>query len=60
MGNEIGLTMIDLLRNFEGKRSDQFWVHSTDHHPNEKANQIVSDVLVKVFLETDAEGDLIQ
>ena len=59
VGGAVGLKTIDLLPHFEGKQSELFWVDPLDHHPNERANKIVSDVLQTTILEDNAFRELI-
>jgi lysophospholipase L1-like esterase len=45
-----GIAHHDLLRTFEGRPSDHFWVHPVDHHPNEIAHRLAAESLAPVVL----------
>lgn len=42
-----GVEYHDFLQDFEGKKSEQYWMTINDQHPNENAHQVYFDVLYK-------------
>jgi hypothetical protein len=42
-----GVQVIDLLPAFLGKRPEDYWVHSVDHHPNERAHAIIAERIAR-------------
>jgi hypothetical protein len=43
LGKSEGFQVIDLRDDFMGLDPAGLWVHAVDHHPNEKAHQIIAD-----------------
>ena len=44
---EAGLPVLDLTSAFAGQKTSDLWVHSTDHHPNGKANAIAVKAIIE-------------
>ena len=47
MAEEAGLPVLDLTSAFAGQKTSDLWVHSTDHHPNGKANAIAAQKIIE-------------
>ncbi|WP_298864213.1 hypothetical protein [uncultured Gimesia sp.] len=63
IAEEAGLPVLDLTAAFAGLKTSDLWVHSTDHHPNGKANAIAAQTIVEWlrqdvpwFLNTEAQA----
>jgi lysophospholipase L1-like esterase len=46
-----GIAHHDLLPSFQGRRSQELWVHPIDRHPNEAAHRLAAESLVPVVRE---------
>ncbi|MFQ5561579.1 MAG: SGNH/GDSL hydrolase family protein, partial [Nitrospinota bacterium] len=44
-------TFIDLFPHLKGKDEKEFWVHPTDHHPNESLHGIIARIISEALLE---------
>ena len=45
IAEDAGLPVLDLTSAFAGQKTSNLWVHSTDHHPNGKANAIAAQAI---------------
>jgi len=43
--DSLGVPVLNLFPAFRGQRTDELWVHVTDHHPNERGHRIAADAL---------------
>ncbi|MBX9788995.1 MAG: hypothetical protein K2Y37_08785 [Pirellulales bacterium] len=53
MAREAGLPVLDLAPAFAGQTTNELWVHTSDHHPNGRANAIAVEAILK-WLKSDA------
>ena len=51
----LGMPVLDLLPTFEGRDTEQLWVHSSDHHPNGKAHALAAKRIAR-WLQEEVPG----
>ena len=53
LGQEQGIHVLDLLPTFKAHTASTLWVHSVDHHPNERAHEMIADALFTYLTDND-------